>query len=467
MELIDENGNLFGAVNVVDALVIVLAVTVVVAGAAVLGQSDDRSETTRYVTVELEDQPEYVAERISEGDRMRRNGHNLTISDVYVSPASDGLVSVVIRSAVEGFEADEASAIHYGDGLLQSGTPLEVETTEYSVSGTVVAIDERGRELDVSETTVTLSGTTTAGTARNIEVGDEYSIGGQSVAKVEFLHFGPGSSPDQRTVVMGVTLQTISRSGTDRFAGSTLGLNRPVSLDFGTYNVTGTIDEVGATEPNVHEEVVTLRTTVDTSVAERLETGDVYRIAGRTVATLESVSVYPTTDADRKRVLLETRLRTFGGEESNRFGSVPVKRGASIPFETVSYSISGTIVGRSSFSQDDDVRITATVKLRNVPPEVANGVSVGMTEESRGTMIARVTDKRVEPAVVILTSNDGNIYEREHPRNKDVYLTVELAGRDTKEGVRFHGERLQQGNDVILDFETITVSGTVLDLEAG
>ena len=49
MELIDERGRLFGRVNVVDALVVLLVAAVVVAGVAlVAGGSEGRIETTRY-----------------------------------------------------------------------------------------------------------------------------------------------------------------------------------------------------------------------------------------------------------------------------------------------------------------------------------------------------------------------------------------------------------------------------------
>ncbi|MFC7231557.1 DUF4330 family protein [Saliphagus sp. GCM10025308] len=71
MELIDDEGKLFGRVNVVDALVVLILLAVVVAGIAVVGVlSGDAEPETRYATIDLGPQSEHVAEQISEGDVM-------------------------------------------------------------------------------------------------------------------------------------------------------------------------------------------------------------------------------------------------------------------------------------------------------------------------------------------------------------------------------------------------------------
>jgi hypothetical protein len=185
---------------------------------------------------------------------------------------------------------------------------------------------------------------------------------------------------------------------------------------------------------------VTLRTTVGTETAQQLDSGDTYEIAGQSVATVESVALYPTGDSTQPRVVVELRLRTYAAQGQRLFGATQLQLGHSVPFETDDYGFSGTIVGIVPKSELGDTRtITVTVKLANVQPQVASAVKVGMTESTEEPTYARIADKRVEPAIVILESDDGNIYQREHPRNEDVYLTVELQVRETPSGLQFHG----------------------------
>jgi hypothetical protein len=40
-----------------------------------------------------------------------------------------------------------------------------------------------------------------------------------------------------------------------------------------------------------------------------------------------------------------------------------------------------------------------------------------------------------------------------------------MQGHETEGGFRFHGQRLQTGSSVVLDFGTVTIEGTVEALE--
>jgi len=71
MPVLDDEGRLFGAVNVVDALVVLFVLAVAVAGVAlVTGAGDgtaDPEPETRTVVVQTGAQPDYVVEAIEEG----------------------------------------------------------------------------------------------------------------------------------------------------------------------------------------------------------------------------------------------------------------------------------------------------------------------------------------------------------------------------------------------------------------
>lgn len=366
MELIDEEGNLFGVVNVIDALVVLMAVAVVGAGVAVLGhdsESATNSTTTQFVTIDLNEQPGYVAERISEGDVMTRDGQNLTITDVYVGPGGGETASMTIRAKVAGTVAANGP-VSFGGDVIRPGRPIQVQTGDYGVNGTVTAVEDDGSELDVVDTSVTL------------------------------------------------------------------------------------------------------RTTVDRSIGHRIREGDTYEVGGRQVATVDSVRVYPTNNTSQNRALLDVTLRTLRSDDGTMFGSVPVKVGSTVPVRTDEYDVTGTVIEKGGPETNRSTEtLTATVELENVDPEYAAAFEVGDEERFRDDTYARVTDKRVEPAVVVVASDDGNIHEREHPRNKDVYLTVELNVRVTSAGIQFHGERLSVGSSVILDFGSVVAHGNVTEIE--
>ena len=61
--IIDDEGKLFGLINVVDALVVLVVLAIVVAGIALIAVPG--SEDTRYATVDMGTQPDHVAGQIT------------------------------------------------------------------------------------------------------------------------------------------------------------------------------------------------------------------------------------------------------------------------------------------------------------------------------------------------------------------------------------------------------------------
>lgn len=212
---------------------------------------------------------------------------------------------------------------------------------------------------------------------------------------------------------------------------------------------------------------VILRTTTSAEKAVEIHENDTYSVANGTVATVESVDVYPTENPNRKRVVLGVTMKTLATDGQQQFLGHPVQIGRTLPFKTDAYSINGNVVHRGSLTQPGErTTTTVTVKLTGLAPDIADGISMGMVERINNRVNARIVDTRVEAATVIVQSQNGTIHEREHPQKKDVYLTVELDTRRTDAGLYFHGTQLQEGNDLVLDLGSITVHGQVIDLQA-
>jgi len=393
--VIDEEGNLFGVVNVVDALVVLFVLAVVVAGIALVagplandgdgtgldGNDDDggtptetRDPATRYATIDLGGQPAYVAERIAEGDRMSSpdTPGNLTVTDVYVGPGSNATATatVVVRARLEGELVDnrtlDRTTFEFVGGPVTRGRAMTIDAEEYTVEGTVQTVDEEGADLSTSSRRVLVRATVRQETAHTIEEGDVFRVADRTVGTVETLTVYPGSGPGERVVMVGLDLTAIDRPAGATFAGS--------------------------------------------------------------------------------------RLRL----------------GTRVPFETNDYALSGEVIRRNAVSlPGEPERTTVTVELRNVSPRRADSISVGMTEAYGDTTTAEVVAKDVEPATVVVRSDDGNVYEREHPRNVVVSLTLQLRTRRTNDGLQFRGRPLRSGEAITFDFGSVTVEGTIIEIEDG
>lgn len=362
MNLIDDQGRVFGLVNVIDALAVLLVVAVVSAGIAlVITPEPEPTEpkfATTTATIDLGTQPEYVVGAIQTGDTYSPGGQStLTITDVFLSP-QDGETRVRLGVELEGVESD--------DGMQYDGAPPRL-----------------GRDLNI--------------------VTDTYQTNGTLV--------GLGSTP--------------TRESTD----------------------------------------VLISDTVSTATAGEIEVGDRYRVGDRTLGTVESVSVYGTYNPGRKRVYVGLTLDALTQGDRRLFAGIPLRNNATIPFETRDYRLNGTIQRTGALDlRGSPTTRSVTLQLRNTPPWLANDVQAGMTEGAAGTTIAELTSVDRSNATVILTSQDGQIYERDHPRNQDLTIIADLRVRQTTNGVTFKGETIQQGSTVVLNLGSVTVRATVVSL---
>ncbi|WP_353635032.1 DUF4330 family protein [Halobacterium sp. NMX12-1] len=361
MQLLDDEGNLFGVVNVVDALVVLFVLTVVAAGAAFVLQPDpepapEPDRVTMDATLDLGTQPSYLIEELEAGDTY--------------SPSDD-------------------------------------------------------TELEITD-----------------------------------VHLAPQG--DSTRVILGVTLSGPAAEDTITYAGAPPRVGRSLDIQTSTYQVSGTLRYLGSGPQTTTTEVV-IEDTVSTDTATTIEPGDTYTLGGTEIATVESVHAYGTETTDRKRVLVGLSLATLQDDGDVRFGGTTVTEGTTIPVRTSEYSLAGSIqrVGITD-PQGEMATRTMTLQLEDVPPAKADSIHTGLTETVRGTTIADITNVDREAATVILTSRDGNIYEREHPVNQDLTLTADLTVRETETGVTFKGRTIQQGSTVTLDLGTTTVRATVV-----
>lgn len=468
MELIDDEGNLLGFVNVVDALVVLLVIAVVTAGAAFVFLDDSESEPeteTTFVTLDLGQQPDNVAAAINEGDIHDPNPGNpsqLRITDVHLTP-QNGNARVILRAEVTGEATGQG--LSYQDAPPRLGRSLSISTNLYEVSGRIRSVGD-SNELTIEPTTVVLRDQLAASDAQELTAGDEIRVAGRTVATVDDVVAYATNNPTRREVFVEATLNATTERGDRRFGGSPLRRGGSVVLPGDEYALDGRVERVGG-GLNRGEADVLISDTVDIETGTRISAGDRATVTGREIAAVETVTAYATSNPDRKRVLVGLSLETLQFTNRERFGTTPVRTGRTLNIETETYELTGQIQRVDALEpRGAESTRTVTLRMNDVRADMANAIRPGLTETAAGTTVAEVTNVDREPSVIIATGDDGTVNVVDHPFNRDVTITAELRVRETTNGVRFKGDSLRQGSGLTLDLGVITVDATIVSIRA-
>lgn len=463
MELIDDEGRLFGAVNVVDALVVLLVLAVVVAGVAlVLGDDEEPEPTptdTTHVTLDLGTHPAFIVEELNEGDTYSPTSNaQLTITDLHLTPQGSD-TKVIVRAELQG--TPDGGGVAYDGAPPRLGRTLAIATNRYRVEGQIRAVGD-GDTLARADPTVVLQDTIDAADARALAAGDEIRVAGRTVATIEDLAVYATDNPDQRVVFLQTTLAAHQQQDQPRFGGQPIRRGQTITLPGDGYTVAGTIERVGGGLARDDADVL-IQDIIDIETADRLAEGDAAVVAGTTTATVEHVELYGTTNPERKRAFVGLSLSTVGHGERPRFGETPIQNGRNVTFRTPEYTLSGPIERVGQLQQRGTATTrTVTLRIDGMRKEFASAIDEGMTERLAGQTVAEITDVDVEPTQVIVTGDRGNFSVYDHPYNRDVTITAELQVRETTTGPQFKGRPIRQQDTITLDLGSITVRGTVV-----
>lgn len=257
MEILDEDGRIFGLINIIDALVILLVLAVAVAGFALVTAEDTTTtNTTTYVTLDLGHQPAYLLSEIDEGDEG--SIVNMTITDLWVTPqrfydateltvepttVTDG-PHVFARVRIEATKTDDQLMVN--DEPLTLGRGFELSADEYAVSGTTIALGSNSN-ISTTQTELTVSATVPAGTASKLSRGDTIKAIDRSVGTVTSVSVSrPASTSgnDERQVTVGVSVSTAEYGQTRFYGGQVIQAGRSIPIPTSEYRFTGQIESI-------------------------------------------------------------------------------------------------------------------------------------------------------------------------------------------------------------------------------
>lgn len=373
--IIDEKGRIFGLVNVIDALVVVIVAAVVVAGVSFVvfspdsdpePESDSEPESdagpatvTRYATLEFTDSRRAML--IAEGDSFQLNDNaTVTVTDVYRAN-TDGNPRTFARVRLESVERDteDGSQFVYGDGPPRIGRELTVETDRYRIGGVIRTAGETGETLELAETAVVLDAEVSAETVAKLSVGDRYEIDNRTVATVESLAAYGTGSPDTRRAQVGIRYVTIQPDTRPQFGGTVVREGARLPFETDQYGFEGEVHQVGSAElpgePAVREVTLQLQN-VDSERADYFEAGMVERINSETVAELTDVDVEPTMvvagdgelveSPTQRRVTMTAELRVRETTAGPLFKTEPLRVGERIVLEFEDTTVEAEVIER-------------------------------------------------------------------------------------------------------------------------
>jgi hypothetical protein len=250
ISVLDEKGRLFGLVNVVDVLVVLLVLALIIGGMALIQTTGEETtegpDATRYVTLDFGTLEPYVASQIEVGDTWNNSaGESITITDVYRFETQNG-TAVFVRSEVVSTvdESGEKPVVRLQNTLLQIGHQLGFGTQSYSVESRIVSVDESDETLPIEQRHVTVRANVSTELAESIGEGDEYRIDDETIATVQNVERTGTAGSNRRSVELELEVLALDRDGTITFAGKPLRLGATILFRTSDYELSGEIIRV-------------------------------------------------------------------------------------------------------------------------------------------------------------------------------------------------------------------------------
>lgn len=439
MDIIDDDGNLFGIVNIIDVLVLLLVAAVIVAGAVFILSDVDRDET--FVTLDLGEQPDRVANQIAAGDAYSPEGHaaNLTITDVYRSSTDDG-THVIVRAKLEGEVVGDTFI--YTDEPPRLDRELDIQTGLYQVNGTIISVGTEETLQRESVDVVIRDAGLDADEARLIDDGDTITRAGDTIATIVETVSYQTDDPAVYDVYLAAEVETVVVEGELLYAGTTLERGTAMYLDGAGYDVAATVQAVGTDLQRTQLDVV-LSDTVTAEEARAIDEGAAVDLGGQTVATFEDVAIYPTGDPDQRSIHIHAQIEALDYGERPIFAGTEVRRGGSLTFLHPEYDLSATVERTGTDLQRETVDV--------VLHDRASAVDVAALLQEETITVGGDTS---------LTIADIAVFQTANPEVHDVYIAAEIDALG-------YGERPHLADTMVLVGESIPIATAAYDLNLG
>ncbi|MBI4065114.1 DUF4330 family protein [Candidatus Gottesmanbacteria bacterium] len=201
---------------------------------------------------------------------------------------------------------------------------------------------------------------------------------------------------------------------------------------------------------------------------------------GRVSSEIVGIESYKT-DTDHTVTYLDIKLRAIYNPRKNLYTirGKQITFGESIPFYFSNVKVTGLVMDFPGFAGYKDMKTgTTTVRAQlrwdsrefsdiyGVPSFMAYSLRPGDTvKDSKNNILAKILDVQVLPAKRTIVTSSGNSFLTNDPDLKDVYYTIELTTKTSKDRVyMFDYIPVQIGTSVPLNIKTVSVWPVITEI---
>jgi len=480
MAVVDEEGKLFGVVNAVDLMIILI---VIVIGFLVY-YSVFGTEDWTYIQIRSNSQPLSVIENLQIGDAEYGNITGRKIGEIVnvevmptISTSSDIIVTMkVLAKKVFG-------DIVYKETNLKINSSIEIETERVLFTGLVIEISEtepedysKNTERKIIEIEFKNVGYRFS---EAVEIGTVSTPGGLNIFITDFEVIPLDQQRNDLVIRANIPLE--NRSGRYFFGGSSAGLGSEIVFPIGSSFLRGNITEVS--EPSEENSKIERKTTemilvidagnISVEYLQTFSEGDDEKsYNGKTIAEIVGIRKEYASEFSR-RVFLTVRAKLDVKAGYLFYKGNLIKNRSSITINTPNSVISGKIESiNSSLSETKEYSRTkvykkALVLANSIPPWLENKFAEGDSEinSETGELIVTILSKTTRAAEVIVTTDAGDVLKKSHPKNKDSELELELMVEEDLHGrLYFKGKLIRVNSRIMLEINSVAFGATIHEI---
>lgn len=199
-------------------------------------------------------------------------------------------------------------------------------------------------------------------------------------------------------------------------------------------------------------------------IYDNLHVGDILLLNDNNNSMIVDILV-TSKKGELRDLLLLVKLDTVKKNENLFFDDQELRIGKRFKLITSLVESNSAIIDFDS-TLDEIVSETLEIKMMSeqVKPWIADALTNGAKQIVQGETVAILIDNEAIPAKTIITSEDGDIFLREHPINKDILTTLNIVVQKTNGAYYFQGSELYVGNSLTFYFDGITLSGQIINI---
>lgn len=184
-----------------------------------------------------------------------------------------------------------------------------------------------------------------------------------------------------------------------------------------------------------------------------------------TVANITSVELIPQGEDRRIILTLDTNL-IVNDRGEYLFNGRPLKINSQFPFTSRNVLLGLRLLEIGEFQTLDRETRTLILLLEKVSPEIARQIKPGLTEsDAYEKVIAEVINKTDQPSRMMVITETGDVFERKHPYNLDLTVTVTLKSERIHDDLFYkQNQRVKIGNTLWIVTDRINFQGTIINI---